>query len=186
MFRNESMIRIDRYTRAARTFYNLNRLVVEPTLLFHALKKNIYRWIAVRVKALSAVFTASLAAYLVYGPSKRTASDTGFSLSMAVVFSGMILLWVRIVNDLEGKYIALVIISIELTQTASVEGNRLGSFDELCCNADTYIHNQLGAHPGVHQCRTRAEVNQGRRASCVVANHRGASCRKALRTLLDR
>ncbi|KII86961.1 hypothetical protein PLICRDRAFT_275537 [Plicaturopsis crispa FD-325 SS-3] len=82
-FKNESLYRIDRYSRAARVYYNLNR------------------WICVRVDALGALFAASLAAYLVYGSNVISASDTGFSLTMAIGFSSMILWWVRVLNDFE-------------------------------------------------------------------------------------
>lgn len=63
-FRKESYARIDKYTRAARTFYNLNR------------------WICIRIESLGGLFASSLAAYLIYG-SGVAASDTGFSLTMA-------------------------------------------------------------------------------------------------------
>ncbi|KAI0052966.1 hypothetical protein FA95DRAFT_1579668 [Auriscalpium vulgare] len=84
-FRTESYKRIDRYTRAARTFYNLNR------------------WISLRIDILGGVFTSALGSWLIYGPKGSTAlpSNTGFSLTMAVGFSGMILWWVRILNDFE-------------------------------------------------------------------------------------
>ncbi|KAI0638608.1 multidrug resistance-associated ABC transporter [Trametes polyzona] len=81
-FRKESYRRIDRYVRAGRTFYNLNR------------------WVSVRIEALGALFAACLAAYLVYGSHAR-AANTGFSLNMAVGFSGMILWWIRILNEFE-------------------------------------------------------------------------------------
>ncbi|TFY83125.1 hypothetical protein EWM64_g881 [Hericium alpestre] len=84
-FQQEAYNRIDRYTRAARTFYNLNR------------------WICIRIDALGGMFAAALAAYLIYGPGRATAlpSDTGFSITMAVGFSGLILYWVRILNEFE-------------------------------------------------------------------------------------
>ncbi|KAG9103574.1 hypothetical protein FRC06_009826 [Ceratobasidium sp. 370] len=82
-FRNEALKRIDKYTRAARTFYNLNR------------------WICIRMDALGGTFAAGLAAYLVYARTSVNASDTGFSLTMAVAFSGGILWWVRILNEFE-------------------------------------------------------------------------------------
>jgi hypothetical protein len=41
--------------------------------------------------------------YLVYGRPDENASDTGFSITMAVTFSGMILWWVRVLNEFEGK-----------------------------------------------------------------------------------
>ncbi|CCL98867.1 uncharacterized protein FIBRA_00874 [Fibroporia radiculosa] len=80
-FRKGSRTRIDKYTRASITFYNLNR------------------WIAIRIDMLAAVFTSTLAAYLVYGGS--TASKTGFALNMAASFGGMILFWIRIYNRFE-------------------------------------------------------------------------------------
>ncbi|CCM03907.1 uncharacterized protein FIBRA_06058 [Fibroporia radiculosa] len=81
LFRKESFKRIDKYTRASRTFNNLNR------------------WISVRIDVLGAMFSTSLAAYLVYGGS--SASDTGFTLNMAVGFSNLILHVVRMYNMLE-------------------------------------------------------------------------------------
>jgi len=63
-FKEESLHRINRYTRAARTFYNLNR------------------WICIRVDAIGGLFAAGLAAYLVYVQG-HSASSTGFSLNMA-------------------------------------------------------------------------------------------------------
>ncbi|QRV86022.1 ABC transporter transmembrane region [Ceratobasidium sp. AG-Ba] len=82
-FRNEALKRIDKYTRAGRTFYNLNR------------------WICIRMDALGGAFAAGLAAYMVYVRAKSDASDTGFSLTMAVAFSGGIIWWVRILNEFE-------------------------------------------------------------------------------------
>ncbi|KDQ56810.1 hypothetical protein JAAARDRAFT_131890 [Jaapia argillacea MUCL 33604] len=82
-FRQESLRRIDRYTRSGRVFHNLNR------------------WIGMRIDALGGIFAAALAAYLVYGRQLSSASDTGFSLTMAVGFSSLILAWVRIFNSFE-------------------------------------------------------------------------------------
>ncbi|KAH8986106.1 hypothetical protein EDB92DRAFT_2054957 [Lactarius akahatsu] len=86
-FREESYRRIDRYSRAGRSFYNMNR------------------WISLRIDFLGGLFAAGLAAYLIYAPNERSLpSDTGFSLTygqFAVGFSGMILWWVRIFNDFE-------------------------------------------------------------------------------------
>ncbi|EMD39554.1 hypothetical protein CERSUDRAFT_150095 [Gelatoporia subvermispora B] len=81
-FRQESYNRINRYIRAAVPFYNLNR------------------WLCIRTDALGGLFAALLAIYLVYGNGAR-ASNTGFSLMMAVSFSNMILWWIRMLNDLE-------------------------------------------------------------------------------------
>ncbi|KAF8955959.1 ABC transporter type 1, transmembrane domain-containing protein [Flammula alnicola] len=81
-FKAESLVRINHYTRVSRMSYNLNR------------------WIGVRIDALSASFTVALASYLIYGPSVG-ASNTGFSLNMAVEFTTLILYFVRIYNDFE-------------------------------------------------------------------------------------
>jgi uncharacterized membrane protein YukC len=55
--------RIDKYSRSARIFYNLQK------------------WMALRMHIISALFIGSLAWYLVY--VKDTASNTGFSINMA-------------------------------------------------------------------------------------------------------
>ncbi|TFY68446.1 hypothetical protein EVJ58_g1015 [Rhodofomes roseus] len=81
-FKKESYVRINRYTRATRAFWGLNG------------------WVTIRITTLGSAFSAALAAYLVYGKS-ITASNTGFSLNMAVGFSSMILWWVAIFNELE-------------------------------------------------------------------------------------
>ncbi|KAH9984900.1 hypothetical protein BJV77DRAFT_1035217 [Russula vinacea] len=83
-FREESYKRINRYSKAGRSFYNMNR------------------WISLRVDFLGGLFAACLAAYLIYVPNERVrSSDIGFSLTMAIGFSGLILWWVRIFNDFE-------------------------------------------------------------------------------------
>ncbi|KAI0045217.1 P-loop containing nucleoside triphosphate hydrolase protein [Auriscalpium vulgare] len=84
-FRQESYKRIDRYTRAARVFWDLNR------------------WVSLRIDILGGVFASALGAWLIYGPEGSTAlpSNTGFSLNMAVGFSGMIIWWVRMLNHFE-------------------------------------------------------------------------------------
>ncbi|KAG0697813.1 hypothetical protein DFH29DRAFT_984146 [Suillus ampliporus] len=82
-FKQESLNRIDRYTKSGRVFYNLNR------------------WVCVRIDAFGAAFSAGLAAYLIYGRGVHEASNIGFSLNMAVGFSSMILWWVRILNEVE-------------------------------------------------------------------------------------
>jgi hypothetical protein len=58
------MNRINRYTRAARVYYNLNR------------------WVCVRIDVISGLFAAGLGAYLVYLKS-TSPSNVGFSLNMA-------------------------------------------------------------------------------------------------------
>ncbi|KAG2065985.1 P-loop containing nucleoside triphosphate hydrolase protein [Suillus decipiens] len=82
-FKEESLDRIDRYTKSARMFYNLNR------------------WVFARIDIISGGFSAGLATYLVYGRGVHEASNIGFSLNMAVSFSAMILWWVRTFNEVE-------------------------------------------------------------------------------------
>ncbi|KAJ6521925.1 P-loop containing nucleoside triphosphate hydrolase protein [Mycena vulgaris] len=77
-----SIDRINRSSRAARTFWNLNR------------------WVTVRIDVLGGLFAASLAYYVVYFQSNRP-YNIGFSLNMALGFSNIILYWVRIVNQFE-------------------------------------------------------------------------------------
>ncbi|KAG8908974.1 hypothetical protein FRB99_000077 [Tulasnella sp. 403] len=81
-FKEESKKRIDYYSRSARLVYNLNR------------------WICVRIDGLGGLFAAALAAYLIYG-RKVDPSTTGFSLSMALSFTGMLLWAIRLLNDFE-------------------------------------------------------------------------------------
>ncbi|KAF9475054.1 multidrug resistance-associated ABC transporter [Pholiota conissans] len=81
-FKDELHRRIDHYSRTARTSWNLNR------------------WVGFRIDALGAVFTTALAAYLVYGKA-ATASNTGFSLNLAVSFCTNIFWLIRIFNELE-------------------------------------------------------------------------------------
>lgn len=78
----EAQKRADKYTRTATAFYNLNR------------------WVTVRIDMLGGLFASALAAFLIYGP-RLDASTSGFALSQAISFSGMIIWWVRIVNELE-------------------------------------------------------------------------------------
>lgn len=80
--RAEAQRRADKYTRAARAFYNLNR------------------WVTIRVDMLGGLFAAVLASFLIYGPG-LDASTAGFALSQAISFSAQILWWVRMVNEME-------------------------------------------------------------------------------------
>ncbi|KAI0782171.1 hypothetical protein C8Q75DRAFT_811859 [Abortiporus biennis] len=82
-FRLESFKRIDRMSRAARIFFDLNR------------------WISVRTDALAWGFSAALAAYLTYGKSDIGSANTGFSLTMATGFSSLLLIWIRTFNLFE-------------------------------------------------------------------------------------
>ncbi|KZT53818.1 hypothetical protein CALCODRAFT_486059 [Calocera cornea HHB12733] len=82
-FQEEIVKRIDIYSRPSRTFYNLNR------------------WISVRIDVLGGLFASGLASYLVYQQAYVGASNIGFSLNMAVGLAGMILWWVRVLNEFE-------------------------------------------------------------------------------------
>ncbi|KDR83064.1 hypothetical protein GALMADRAFT_238869 [Galerina marginata CBS 339.88] len=81
-FRDESLKRIDFYSRAARTSWNLNR------------------WIGLRIDALGASFTAALATYLIYGTSV-SAANTGFSLNNSLAFCTYLFFLIRTINELE-------------------------------------------------------------------------------------
>ncbi|KAJ7082396.1 P-loop containing nucleoside triphosphate hydrolase protein [Mycena belliarum] len=98
-FIEESLRRVNKYTRAARTLANLDR------------------WIGVRLAAISNVLAAMLATYLVYFHKERS-NNVGFSLSMAANFSGQIFLWVRLWNkvQIEGYCIEHIAISLERIQ----------------------------------------------------------------------
>ncbi|KAF8956542.1 P-loop containing nucleoside triphosphate hydrolase protein, partial [Flammula alnicola] len=81
-FKDESLRRIDHYSRAARTSWNLNR------------------WIGLRIDFLGAAFTALLASYLVYFQS-ISAANSGFSLIQALGFCTYLFYLIRTFNDLE-------------------------------------------------------------------------------------
>ncbi|KAF8953101.1 multidrug resistance-associated ABC transporter [Flammula alnicola] len=81
-FKDESLRRIDHYSRAARTSWNLNR------------------WIGLRIDFLGAAFTALLASYLVYFRS-ISAANSGFSLIQALGFCTYLFYLIRTFNDLE-------------------------------------------------------------------------------------
>ncbi|KAJ6470738.1 hypothetical protein C8R47DRAFT_1298099 [Mycena vitilis] len=81
-FIEESLKRINKYTRAARTLSNLDR------------------WVGVRLAAVGNILAAILATYLVYFHQTK-ANNVGFSLNMAAQFSARILFWVRIWNDVQ-------------------------------------------------------------------------------------
>ncbi|KAF8885695.1 multidrug resistance-associated ABC transporter [Gymnopilus junonius] len=81
-FKTESLKRVDRYLRIARTSYNLNR------------------WIGIRIDLLGASFTTALASYLLIRKTLNPA-NVGFSLNMSLEFCSMILWLVRCYNDFE-------------------------------------------------------------------------------------
>ncbi|KAJ7214037.1 P-loop containing nucleoside triphosphate hydrolase protein [Mycena pura] len=87
-FNSESLVRIDRYTRSARNYYNLNR------------------WVSVRIDIFGAMFSAGLATYLLY-VTHATAGDAGFLINMAVTFTQMLLWTVRFLNEFEVQGICL-------------------------------------------------------------------------------
>lgn len=79
MFRKESRVRIDRYVRSARAFYNLNRWV-RPFSIYNLIRLVDSLQITTRIDVISSLFTASLATYLLYGPNEVNPSNIGFSL----------------------------------------------------------------------------------------------------------
>ena len=52
-----------------------------------------HRWVSIRIDLIGNTLTTALAAYMVYDRKSRSAGEAGFSLSMAVVFSQLILWW---------------------------------------------------------------------------------------------
>lgn len=72
----------DKYSRSATAFYNLNR------------------WITVRIDMLGGLFASLLGAFLIYSVHLDP-STSGFALLQAIAFSSMILVWVRLVNEME-------------------------------------------------------------------------------------
>lgn len=123
-FRLESRKLIDGYTRPARAFWDLNRLVREAYEHIAPSQNDQMRissWICIRIDALGGIFAAGLAAYLVYGRSECAphhvagyryadhslsnadpdASIAGFSLTMALSFTHLLLYWVRVLNSFQ-------------------------------------------------------------------------------------
>ncbi|KAJ7650107.1 multidrug resistance-associated ABC transporter [Roridomyces roridus] len=79
-FVQESLRRINKYTRTARTLGDLER------------------WVGVRLAVVGNLLAAIIAIYLVYFRKDR-ANNVGFSLAMSAAFSMRILQWVRMFND---------------------------------------------------------------------------------------
>ncbi|KAH9915165.1 P-loop containing nucleoside triphosphate hydrolase protein [Epithele typhae] len=88
LFRNRMHTDIDNVTRVGNTFFDLNR------------------WVTLRANLTGAVFTVSLAAYLLYF-SSASASNIGFSLNMAIAFTTQLFEWVRNFNNFELSGVAL-------------------------------------------------------------------------------
>ncbi|EJU03270.1 hypothetical protein DACRYDRAFT_115475 [Dacryopinax primogenitus] len=85
-FKAELRRRADAYSRPSRTFFNLARQA---------------QWASTRTDVLRGLFASGLAAYFLYGRMGIGASTTGFSLAVAMEFSGSILTWVRYANMFE-------------------------------------------------------------------------------------
>lgn len=83
-FREALKKKVNLYTRASLALYDTNR------------------WIAVRVETLGGLFAGSVSVYFIYG-SNMSAGYIGFTLSMLVNFSRLVLIWVRVYNDFELK-----------------------------------------------------------------------------------
>ncbi|KAF8307153.1 P-loop containing nucleoside triphosphate hydrolase protein [Clavulina sp. PMI_390] len=79
-FINESLRRIDRYSRVARPFWNLNR------------------WVGLRIDVLGGFFIALLAAYLVL-VSRPNAATIGFLLNLSFSLTELFFIWIRILNS---------------------------------------------------------------------------------------
>ncbi|KAH7101269.1 ATP-binding cassette transporter [Auriculariales sp. MPI-PUGE-AT-0066] len=86
-FQRELMKRIDKYTRAARSFHNLSR------------------WFCIRMDAIGGIFASVLAVSLVYGSNDPDASRAGFALVMAFSVSLTIIYYILILNvyEVEGN-----------------------------------------------------------------------------------
>ncbi|KIK69636.1 hypothetical protein GYMLUDRAFT_236138 [Collybiopsis luxurians FD-317 M1] len=106
IFLRESRIRLDAWFRPAIPSFNLNR------------------WIAIRADTLAGIFTAGLGAYLIYGNGGTSPANTGFSMTMAVKFTSLILTWVRLFNatELEANRQVAYSSNIEHEEEASTEG----------------------------------------------------------------
>ncbi|CDO74329.1 hypothetical protein BN946_scf184850.g1 [Trametes cinnabarina] len=81
-FKAEAYRRIDKYTRVNITYWNVNR------------------WIGSRIDLIALLFATGLATYLTYA-SDLSASNTGFSLTMATAFSSVINQAIRVYNEFE-------------------------------------------------------------------------------------
>ncbi|KIK58490.1 hypothetical protein GYMLUDRAFT_45332 [Collybiopsis luxurians FD-317 M1] len=88
MVTEELLRQVDKYSQSSRIFYNLQQ------------------WMAIRMHVISALFIGSLTWYLMY-VKKDTASNTGFSINMAVTFTSAIFGWIININMLEGQSMSL-------------------------------------------------------------------------------
>ncbi|CDO76128.1 hypothetical protein BN946_scf184876.g21 [Trametes cinnabarina] len=81
-FKAEAYRRIDRFTSVSVTF------------------SNVTRWLNMRINMIALFFATGLATYLTY-VSDLSASNTGFSLTMATAFSSVITQAIRVYNEFE-------------------------------------------------------------------------------------
>ncbi|KLO18945.1 P-loop containing nucleoside triphosphate hydrolase protein [Schizopora paradoxa] len=81
-FREALKKKVNLYTRASLAFYDSNR------------------WVAIRVESLGGLFAGSVSVFFIYG-SNLPPGYIGFTLSMLVNFSRIILGWVRVYNEFE-------------------------------------------------------------------------------------
>ncbi|KAF8308383.1 hypothetical protein DL93DRAFT_2100728 [Clavulina sp. PMI_390] len=94
-FKDESLRRIDNYTRTARPFWNLNR------------------WVGLRGDYLGGIYSAVLAgclSYLLY-VAKADATQIGFLLNVVLFMTELLLYWIRYLNtvEVEGKLVPVQI-----------------------------------------------------------------------------
>ncbi|KAG8875180.1 hypothetical protein FRB98_008049 [Tulasnella sp. 332] len=99
VFRTESRKRIDGYTRPVRAFWDLNR------------------WDCIRIDILGGSFAAFLATYLVHWRTPD-ASIAGFSLTMTLSFTNILLYWVRVLNmfQVEGNSLERIKAYVDIDQ----------------------------------------------------------------------
>jgi hypothetical protein len=98
MFRKISHTRINVYSRLSRPYWDLNRCVSYS--FFTCIILTTCRWIAIRMDSLGGIFAGIVAAYLVYGGG-FTAGTVGFTLTLISSFSGVLVAWIRLLNEAE-------------------------------------------------------------------------------------
>ncbi|KAF9560868.1 P-loop containing nucleoside triphosphate hydrolase protein [Agrocybe pediades] len=101
-YKEELERRIDAYSRVGRIAFDLNR------------------WIGFRIDLLGALFSSSLAAYLVYR-KRASSSITGFSLNMALSFCSYLFTLIRSLNDLEVQCNSFVVVLCLRGEPCSLE-----------------------------------------------------------------
>ncbi|KAF8307151.1 hypothetical protein DL93DRAFT_2159641 [Clavulina sp. PMI_390] len=81
-FIDESLRRIDRYSRVARPYWNLNR------------------WVGLRIDMLGGLFTSTLATYLIL-ISQPNAATIGFLLNLSFSVTDVFFTWIRVLNGVQ-------------------------------------------------------------------------------------